>query len=140
MTIAPAAAAEIMTVCRIHGGESPTASVGGDFRLLGRLAFSTESVDPAATASIALTRDERGFDLIVNWRQENEHSLRAAGADILGMELGSLIHLMVPGDQGRIEHYLFNLDEDGSGDLLWNREASLREDDTSSSFVCTKPR
>jgi hypothetical protein len=56
------------------------------------------------------------------------------------MELGGLTHLMIADSRKHVEHYLFTLDEAGSGALLWNGEASLGQDDTSSNFGCTKPR
>jgi len=46
---------------------------------------------------------------------------------------------MVPADQGKIEHYLFSLDQDGSGDLVRSGEASLGESDAAH-FACSKLR
>lgn len=136
---APAAATEVVTVCGSHPATVQAPSGSRDFQLSRVLALSAETIDPIGNKSIALVRDERGFDLVINWHQQGEHSLRAGGADILEMDLGSLIHLMVADEQKHVEHYLFSLDEDGAGDLLWNSE-SLREDDAASSFACTKPR
>jgi hypothetical protein len=133
--ISQANAAETITVCSAKGTE---ASKGDLLQLSRLLALPAEVID-AGNDSVALTRDEQGFDLILNWHQQNEHSLRADSVDILGTELGSLIHLMAA-RQGSIEHYLFNLDEEGSGDLLWDAGASQRGKDTSASFACTKPR
>jgi hypothetical protein len=138
--ISTAAAVDTITVCQLNGTHARIASFGEDFQLSRLLALPAGNIDVAGNDSIALTRDERGFDLILNWHQRAEHSLRAAGVDVLGMELGSLIHLMVPSSQERVEQYLFNLDEDGSGDLLWNSGASQRDDDTSVKFACAKPR
>ena len=140
-SVAPTAeAAEMVTVCRISAVSPQAASGKGDFQLSRLLTSSAEGVDPAVDDSIALTRDERGYDLIINWHQKGEHSLRAAGADILGLEFGGLTHLMVAGGRKHVENYLFTLDEGGAGDLLWSGEASLGQDDTSSNFICTKPR
>ena len=133
-----AGAAEMVTVCRNAAAPSPAAGKV-DFQLSRLVTLSTEGVDPVPNDSIALTRDEHGFDLIINWHQKGERSLRAAGADILAMELGGLTHLMVEGSREHVEHYLFTLDEGGSGDLLWNGEASLGQDETSH-FTCAKPR
>ena len=132
-------AAEMVTVCHITAASSPTSSGKADFQLSRLLTLSAEGADPIARDSIALTRDGRDFDLVINWHQKGEHSLRAAGADILAMELGGLTHLMVADSREHVEHYLFTLDEAGSGDLLWNGEAPLGQDDTSR-FTCTKPR
>src|SRR3979490_1269436 len=71
---------------------------------------------------VALARDDKGFDVVLNWHDEGEQSLRASGADILDTTLGdNLIHLMVAGGTGSLEHFLFSLDDDGAGELLWSR-------------------
>jgi hypothetical protein len=138
--ISTAAAAETITVCHVKGAEASRPSDTEHLQLSRLLALSVDEIDASGNNSIALTRDERGFDLILNWHQRDEHSLRAAGVDILGMELGSLIHLMVAGSQEPVEQYLFNIDEDGSGDLLWNAGSSQREDEASAKFACAQPR
>jgi len=56
------------------------------------------------------------------------------------MTLGdNLIHLMVAGGAGSLEHFLFSLDDDGAGELLWSR-ASDDSDSHTSRSVCTSPR
>jgi len=133
-----ASAAETITVCGNHSAGASAQSGKRNFQL-SRLVAAAQPVNSARNDSFALMRDDGGFDLIVNWHEADEHSLRAAGADILGMELGGLIHLMVPADQGKVEHYLFSLDQDGSGGLMRSGEASLGESDTVR-FACSKPR
>lgn len=79
---------------------------------------------------LALWRDAEGFDLLLNWGEPDQHSLRADGAEIIGNELGSeLIHLVVIrlGTQG-LEHFLFSLEEDSPGELIWNAPASKGQD------------
>jgi len=137
--ISEATAAEKITVCSAKGAGASQGAGKGFLQLSRLLALPAEDID-AGNDTIALTQDEQGFDLILNWHQQDEHSLRAGGVDILGTALGNLIHVMVAGGQDRIEHYLFNLDEDGSGDLLWDAGASQRQNDSSASFACTKPR
>ena len=140
LAISTAAATDTITVCHAKVVHAAVASNGEDFQLSRLLASPAANIDVAGNDSIALTRDDQGFDLVLNWHQQAERSLRAAGTNVLGMELGTLIHLMVASGPERVEQYLFNLDEDGSGDLLWNAGASKGEDDISVKFVCTKPR
>ena len=136
----PAAAApEVMTVCGSHQAELSNSSGNGGFQLSSLSGLSAEGIGSLATESLALTRDHGDFDLILNWHEADEHSLRAAGVDVLGMDLGGLVHLMVAVSPEHIEHYLFTLDDDGSGDVLLSRGSSLREDDPLS-LACTKPR
>ena len=133
------AAPEILTVCGSHLADSSGLSNRGGFLLSSLPSVSSEGVQAAARDSVALTQDQNGYDLIVDWHGSDEHSLRAAGIDILGMELGGLIHLMVRQSKEHVEQYVFTLDEDGSGDLLWSGATSLNSDDAST-FACSKPR
>jgi len=138
----PAAAIELLTVCGSHRLDASTTPGRGDVPLSRVSALSAEGVDSFGKGSgdsVALTRDQTGYDLIVNWREADEHSLRAAGLDLLGTEFGGFIHVMVAHRPTGIEHYLFTLDEDGSGELLWSGATSLREDDTSK-LACSKLR
>jgi len=137
---APAAAApEVMTVCGSHQAELTKPSGNAGFQLSSLAGLSAEGIGSLGTESLALTRDHDDFDLILNWHQADEHSLRAAGVDMLGTDLGGLVHLMVAVSPEHIEHYLFNLDDDGSGDVLMSRGSSLRDDDALT-LACSKPR
>jgi hypothetical protein len=138
--VTPALAApEILTVCGSHVADSAGLSSRGGLVLSSLLFSSAEVGLTVSRDSVALTHDQNGYDLIVDWHGSDEHSLRAAGVDILGMELGGLIHLMVRQSSEHVEQYVFTLDEDGSGDLLWSGATSLSDDDASS-FACSKPR
>src|SRR5712671_5479657 len=105
-------------------------------------AFADARLAPTtgAVSRIALARDDKGFDVVLNWHDEGEQSLRASGADILDTTLGdNLIHLMVADGAGSLEHFLFSLDDDGAGELLWSG-ASDDSDASTSRSVCTSPR
>src|SRR6478752_87453 len=65
--ISTAAAADTITVCQLKGTHARIASFGEDFQLSRLLALPARNIDVAGNDSIALTRDERGFDLILNW-------------------------------------------------------------------------
>ena len=91
---------------------------------------------------IALWHDDDGFDVLVNWGETDEHSLRADGAQIIGAAPGSdLVHLMVAYGDGALEHFLFSLDKDGSGELLRSGASDAPGGSTfdSANAVCVKP-
>ena len=94
--------------------------------------------DPSAMASLALVRDAKGFDVVMNWGEENQFSLRAQGADIVGNEMGpDFIHLIVFRTGGHsLEHFLFNLD-DQAGELIW--DAPDNTEVSASNTACIKP-
>ena len=89
-------------------------------------------------ALIALWQDDRGYDILVNWGESGQHSLRADGAQIIGMAPNSeLVHLMVAHADGDIEQFLFNLDTNGSGELL---RSAAGDASVSSKAVCVEAR
>jgi hypothetical protein len=135
------ALAEVVTVCS-RPNLTPLAAT--HIAPLAKLsqAFADARLGSAtgAMSRVALARDDKGFDVVLNWHDEGEQSLRASGADILDMALGNnLIHLMVAGGADGLEHFLFSLDDDGAGELLWSR-ASDDSDAHTSRSVCTSPR
>jgi hypothetical protein len=89
-----------------------------------------------------LWRDDKGFDVLVNWGEADQHSLRSDGAQIVGAAPSrELVHLMVAHDDGGLEHFLFKLDEDGSGKLLRSLAADVpgTPAPSSASAVCVRP-
>jgi len=135
------ALADVVTVCGMPNQFSnPDAHVAPLAKLSQALAGSRDRSGPGSAPQIALARDPRGFDVVLNWHDEDEQSLRASGADIFDMELGAnLVHLMVARDAENLEHFLFSLDGDGAGELLWN-SATGESDARTSRSVCAKPR
>jgi hypothetical protein len=91
-------------------------------------------------ARIALTADETGYDIRLNWGEQNEQSLRSAGAEILSAGPDeSLVHLMVARTQlSPVEHYLFQLDAAGKGELLSGQDTDDLRNGLAR-FSCTKP-
>ena len=130
------AAADVVTVCsRPNLTPLPAAHIAPLAKLSQALADTRLGSATGAVSQIALARDDKGFDVVLNWHDEGEQSLRASGADIFDMALGAnLIHLMVAGGADSLEHFLFSLDDDGAGELLWSRASG----ETRS--VCTSPR
>src|ERR1041385_6931440 len=68
-----AANAEVLAVCGTSGGYS-------------NASISTGLAEPetAVAAPLALWHYAQGFDVLLNWGERNQQSLRAAGADIIG--------------------------------------------------------
>jgi len=135
------ASAEVLTVCT-----SPTQSSANSERFPSRrfadaiipLSGRTNTDDDAL---IALWRDDAGFDILFNWGERSQHSLRSDGAQILGAAPDSeLVHLMVAHADGGLEHFLFDLDASGSGELLRSLAADIPGmAPVSSNAVCAKP-
>ncbi|HMI98079.1 MAG TPA: hypothetical protein VK479_16340 [Micropepsaceae bacterium] len=135
------AVADILTVCSRPDLTPLSATQMAPLAKLSQ-AFADARLGSAtgAASQVALARDDKGFDVVLNWHGEGEQSLRASGADIFDMALGdNLIHLMIAGGAGGLEHFLFSLDDDGAGELLWSRASDDADAHTSRS-VCTSPR
>ena len=135
------AMADVVTVCaRPNLAALPATQMAPLAKLSQAFADARLAPTTGAVSRVALARDDKGFDVVLNWHDEGEQSLRASGADILDTTLGdNLIHLMVAGGAGSLEHFLFSLDDDGAGELLWSR-ASDDSDAHTSRSVCTGPR
>src|SRR5258706_15215793 len=135
------AVAEVVTICSRPNFAPLSATQMAPLAKLSQVfADARLGSTTGAVAQVALARDDKGFDVVLNWHGEGEQSLRASGADILDTSLGAnLVHLMVAGGSGSLEHFLFSLDDDGAGELLWSR-ASDDSDAHTSRSVCTGPR
>ena len=128
------AQAEVLAVC----GKAPDYA---NLAILAPALDSSETVLPP----LALWRDALGFDLLLNWGEPNQRSLRAEGADIIGSELGTeLIHIVVISARThRLEHFLFNFDEDAAGELIWNvpgESSGESRDVLAKEAACFKPK
>jgi hypothetical protein len=138
--VAPASA-EILTVCANSTQSSAAPERLPARRLADAIIPLGGRTDDGSEAMIALWHDDSGFDVLMNWGETDQHSLRADGAQIIGAAPSSeLVHLMVAHD-GALEHFLFNLDEDGSGELL---RSTASNDSGASAFgsanaICVKP-
>jgi hypothetical protein len=116
MTIIPVpASAEVVTVCGTTADASrngPATIFSGPLQRLGGRA------EPEVESLIALWRDDQGFDILLQWGESGQHSLRNDGAQIVGMSPDlAFVHLLVA-HEGALEHFLFNLDAQGSGELV----------------------
>jgi len=133
-TVTPAAA-QVLTVCANPSQSSATHERFPSRRLADSIIPLSGRPDAGDDSLIALWKDDNGFDILVNWGKRDQHSLRADGAQILGMAPDpELVHLMVAHGDGGLEHFLFSLDANGSGELL--RSPS---DGSDTSAVCVKP-
>jgi hypothetical protein len=141
-SIVTPASAEILTVC----ANSTQSSASFERLPPGRFASTIIPLSGQARieddALIALWRDDKGFDILVNWHESDEHSLRAEGAQVIGAAPSpALVHLMVAYPDGALEHFLFSLNDKGAGELL--RSASSDAPGASSfesNAICVKPQ
>ena len=126
--------AEVLAVC----GDMAALKAGyaGD---LG--AIQPESGLRGAMTPLALWRDAKGFDVVLNWGLKDQHSLRAEGADIMANELGAqLIHLLVVRMETKsLEHFVFSLDDDAGGELIWDASSDTGND-SELVTACIKPK
>ena len=129
------ASAQVLTVCANPVQSSATPERFTPPRLADFIIPLSGRPDAGDDSLIALWKDDNGFDILVNWGKSDQHSLRADGAQILGAAPDpELVHLMVAHSDGGLEHFLFSLDANGSGELL--RSPSEGSD---TSAVCVKP-
>ena len=132
------AAAQVLTVCANPAQASATPERFPSRRLADAiipLGGRTESTDDDSL--IALWEDDKGFDILMNFGKSDQHSLRADGAQVLGVAPDNeLVHLMVAHNDGGLEHFLFDLDDNGSGELL---RSSSDNDVPDMTAVCVRP-
>jgi len=134
--LSPAAAkAEVLVVC----GDMAALKAGYPG---GLGAIEAESGLSGTMTPLALWHDAKGFDVVLNWGLKDQHSLRAEGADIMANELGTeLIHLLVarPGTKN-LEHFVFSLNDDAAGELIWDASSDAPESDNELVTACFKPK
>jgi len=140
LLFAAPASAKVLTVC----GGLPDALTRGASELPAARPFAAYAYAAPGglirTARIALAEDDSGYDIRLNFGEETETSLRAGGAQILSMGLdASLVHLMVARSEFvPVEHYLFQLDDAGRGELLSGQDSDDR-DSGLAHFTCMAP-
>ena len=128
------AKAEVLAVC--GSTEALKAGYAGAPAVL-----EPESGFPGATTPLALWRDAKGFDVVLNWGLKEQHSLRAEGSEIMANELGAqLIHLLVArAGTKSLEHFVFTLDDDAGGELIWDAPGDAAGNDNELVTACIKP-
>jgi len=140
-SIVTPASAEVLTVCTSPAQKSASADRFSSRPLANAIIPLSGRTAADDDALIALWQDDEGFDILLNWGESSQRSLRADGAQIIGAAPDlELVHLMVADPQGRLEHFLFDLDADGSGELLRTSAAEVPGlDAISSNAICAKP-
>jgi hypothetical protein len=138
--VAPASA-EVLTVCANPAQSSANSERFPSRRFADAIIPLSGRTDSDDDALIALWQDDTGFDILINWGESGQHSLRADGAQIIGSAPDSeLVHLMVAHADGGLEHFLFDLDANGSGELLRTLAADIPgAEPVSSNAICVKP-
>jgi hypothetical protein len=140
-SIVTPASAEVLTVCANPEQLSSSSERFPSRRFADAIIPLSGRTTADDDALIALWQDDAGFDILVNWGESDQHSLRADGAQILGMAPSlELVHLMVSHGDGNLEHFLFSLDADGYGELLRSLAGDIPgAEPVSSNGVCAKP-
>ena len=128
--------AEVLAVCGAADAAS-TASYGS--------AAILQALKPnrAAGSQLALWHDAKGFDVLLNWGAQDQVSLRAKGAEIMGNELGDdLVHVVVAREGANsLEHFLLSWDDPSVGRLIWNAPSGEGGDDVLSyEMACIRPK
>jgi hypothetical protein len=136
IAFATPASAKVLTVC---GGLPGLEAEAPEARPFAAFAYAGSGV-LVRPARIALTEDAAGYDIHLNWGETNERSLRDAGAQILSMGLDvGIVHLMVARSEASpVEHYLFQLDIAGRGELLSGQDSDDLEGGLAR-FSCNAP-
>ena len=122
LLMASPASAEILFVCGGAAATDAAFSGSSEFsRLMAPTRISTASGNAIPDGQIALSQDENGYDLVLNWGETNAQSLRDAGASITGTGFGtSLVHLVVArSETAPLEHFIFREDRNRLGELVW---------------------
>ena len=92
----------------------------------------SEQPEAAPKTPIALWRDTTGFDILLNWGEQNQRSLRAEGAQIIGNEAGAgSVHLIVArGETPSLEHFLFSFPDSRPGELVWSAAKDVNDENS----------
>src|SRR6185503_14729978 len=99
--------AQVLTVCANPAQSSVTPDRFPSRRLADVIIPLSGRANTDGEALIALWQDDTGFDILMNWGESGQHSLRADGAQIVGMAPNSeVVHLMVAHADGGFEHFL----------------------------------
>ncbi len=136
LLVANSASAEILFVCGGAAEADAAFSGSSEFsRLMAPTRVSTTSGTGFIEGQIALSQDEIGYDLVLNWGEANARSLRKAGASITGTGFGtSFVHLVVArSETAPLEHFIFREDRNRLGELVWAQGS-----DTESSSETTR--
>jgi hypothetical protein len=130
------ASAKVVTVC---GGNLPALSQNVTPRPFAALAYAAPGT-LIRSPRTALTKDEAGYDIHLNWGDADETSLRGFGAEILDAGFDdTIVHLMVARTgSDDVQHFLFSLDNGGSGEMLFGT-GDEESDQELSRKSCTAP-
>lgn len=134
--------AEVVTVCGVPSHVSSSAGSIAPSVLASPLQRLGAQEDTEIDSLLALWRDESGFDILLHWGENGQYSLREQGAEIIGASPSlDFLHLMVA-RRGQLEHFLFSLDERGSGELLRSAPEDEAGDTSavSSNAICVGPK
>jgi len=138
--LATPASAKILFVC--GGAAQPEADFSNRSdlsRLFEATRISTTADAGNLSGQVALFEDENGYDVVLNWGEDNQQSLRDSGASILGNGFGtSLVHLMVSrGADEPLQHFVFSEENNRLGQLVHTSQGS--EGEAEQKTLCVLP-
>ena len=127
LAAATPAAAEVIAACG-HLASQQAERTHGAAGLRATQLLLSEQPAPLPKTPIALWRDSAGFDVLLNWGAQNQRSLRAEGAEIIGNEAGAgSVHLIVArSETPSLEHFLFSFGNSITGRLRCLKYILLR--------------
>ena len=119
LTAAPPTAAEVIAACG-HLAPQQAERTPGAASLRTTQLLLSEQAETALKTPIALWRDAAGFDILLNWGEQSQRSLRAEGAQIIGNEASAgAVHLIVArSETPSMEHFLFSFPDSRPGELV----------------------
>lgn len=125
------AAAEVIAACG-HLAAQQAERAQGAASLRATQLMLSEQPGAAPKTPIALWRDAAGFDILLNWSEQNQRSLRAEGAQIIGNEAGAAsVHLMVArSETPSMEHFLFSFPDSRPGELVWSAATDANDENS----------
>ena len=131
LAAATPAAAEVIAACG-HLASQQAERTHGAAGLRATQLLLSEQPAPLPKTPIALWRDSAGFDVLLNWGAQNQRSLRAEGAEIIGNEAGAgSVHLIVArSETPSMEHFLFSFPDSRPGELVWSAAKDANDENS----------
>jgi len=144
LAAATPATAEVIAACGHLAAQQAERAQGAASLRATQLLFS-EQPETAPKTPIALWRDGAGFDILLNWGEQNQRSLRAEGAQIIGNEAGAgAVHLIVARrETPSLEHFLFSFPDSRPGELVWSAAKDANDENSgvlTLESVCAKTK
>lgn len=142
LAAATPAAAEVIAACG-HLASQQAERTHGAAGLRATQLLLSEQPETAPKTPIALWRDGAGFDVLLNWGEQNQRSLRAEGAQIIGNEAGAVHLIVARRETPSLEHFLFSFPDSRPGELVWSAAKDANDENSgvlTLESVCAKTK